>query len=50
MKVVATIFALVGSFMLGACATAPGTFSNSDLNADFIQYKTWGYFETLSTD
>ena len=36
--------------LLGACASAPNTFSNADPGIDFSQYKTYGFFSTLSTD
>ena len=36
--------------LLTACASAPNTFSNADPAVDFGQYKTYGYFPTLSTD
>ncbi len=35
---------------LGACASTPNTFSNADPSTDFSQYKTYGFFSTLSTD
>ena len=37
-------------FLLGACASTPNTFANADQSVDFSQYKTYGYFSTLSTD
>lgn len=40
------IFAL----LVSGCASSPNTFSNVDPGADFSQYKTFGYFATLSTD
>ena len=36
--------------LLSACASSPNTFSNADPDADFSQYRTFGYFPTLSTD
>jgi hypothetical protein len=36
--------------LLGACATTPKTFSNVDPEADFSQYRTFGFLDTLSTD
>lgn len=36
--------------LLTACASSPNTFSNADPDVDFAQYKTYGYFPTLSTD
>ncbi len=51
MKVVTRIFATVMVLvLLTACATKPNTYTNADPSADFSQYKTYGYFETLSTD
>lgn len=35
---------------LGACASSPNTYSNSDPDVDFSQYRTFAYFPTLSTD
>ena len=35
---------------LGACATAPKTFSTVDPSVDFSQYKTYGFIGKLSTD
>lgn len=40
------IFAL----LVSGCASSPNTFSNADPGVDFSQYKTFGYFSTLSTD
>jgi len=38
------------TLLIGACASTPNTYSNVDINADFGQYKTFGFFETLATD
>ncbi len=38
------------ALLLTACASTPNTFSNADPGVDFSQYKTFGYFSTLSTD
>lgn len=43
-------FAAVVTTLLTACASAPTTFSNADPTTDFSQYRTFGYFSTLSTD
>ena len=40
----------VATLLLTACASSPNTFSNADPDVDFSQYKTFGYFSTLSTD
>lgn len=40
------IFAL----LVTGCASSPNTFSNADPSTDFSQYKTYGFFSTLSTD
>jgi hypothetical protein len=51
MKVGAMFFKTMVLLMLvTACATKPTTYANADPEADFSQYKTYGYFETLSTD
>lgn len=51
MKIVAKIVTPMMVLMLfAACATKPNTFTNADPGADFSQYKTYGYFENLSTD
>ena len=36
--------------LVTACASSPNTFFNADPDVDFGQYKTFGYFPTLSTD
>lgn len=36
--------------LLDACASTPKTFSNADPSTDFSQYKTYGFFSSLSTD
>jgi hypothetical protein len=41
---------LVITLLIGACASTPNTYSNVDINADFGQYKTFGFFATLATD
>jgi len=41
---------VVAALLLTACASTPNTFSNADPSVDFSQYKTFGYFSTLSTD
>jgi hypothetical protein len=38
------------ALLVGGCASSPNTFSNVDPGVDFNQYKTFGYFPTLSTD
>jgi hypothetical protein len=38
------------ALLISGCASSPNTFSNVDPNVDFGQYKTFGYFPTLSTD
>lgn len=40
----------VATSLLTACASSPNTFANADPTVDFSQYKTFGFFETLSTD
>lgn len=48
---------LVGRFLtiltavlFTACASTPNTFANADPTVDFSNYRTYGYFEILSTD
>jgi len=36
--------------IIGACVSTPNTYSNVDRNADFTQYKTYGFYEQLATD
>lgn len=51
MNVVEKLFAPVLLLMLlTACATQPNTYSNADPGADFGQYKTYAFFDSLSTD
>jgi hypothetical protein len=51
MKVLAKwFFIATAAVLLTACASSPNTFSNADPAVDFSQYKTFGYFSTLSTD
>jgi len=38
------------ALLVSGCASTPNTFSNADPSVDFSQYKTFGYFSTLSTD
>ena len=44
-----TLIAITALSIVG-CASAPNTFVNADPATDFSQYKTFGYFSTLSTD
>jgi len=44
------IMVLAATLVLGACASTPNTYSNVDSNADFSQYKTFGFFDHLATD
>ena len=41
---------LVVMLTLAACASTPKTFSNQDQSVDFSEYRTFGYYPTLSTD
>jgi hypothetical protein len=51
MNVVSKYLTMAGAaIVLGACASSPNTFSNSDPDVDFSQYRTFAYFPTLSTD
>lgn len=51
MKILAKGLSLTASaLLLTACASTPNTFANSDPGTDFSQYRTFGYFPTLSTD
>jgi hypothetical protein len=36
--------------LVTGCASTPNTFSNADPGTDFGQYKTYSYFQQLSTD
>ena len=45
-----SVLMATATIFLGACASAPNTFSNSDPDVDFRQYRTFAYFPTLSTD
>lgn len=38
------------AFMVASCASTPNTVSNVDPEADFSQYKTFGFFDPLATD
>lgn len=42
--------AVCATVLLTACATGPTVYSNTDPEADFFQYKTFGFFENLQTD
>jgi len=43
--------ALAGAaLVIGACASTPDVYTNVDRNADFTQYKTYGFFDQLATD
>jgi len=44
-----TLMAIFALLVTG-CASSPNTFSNADPSTDFSQYKTYGFFSTLSTD
>jgi hypothetical protein len=44
-----TLMAIFALLVTG-CASSPNTFSNADPSIDFSQYKTYGFFSTLSTD
>lgn len=44
------LIAALAALLITACASTPNTFSNADPSVDFSQYKTFGYFSTLSTD
>ncbi|MDH4047235.1 MAG: DUF4136 domain-containing protein [Gammaproteobacteria bacterium] len=48
--VVTRSLVIIAASLLTACASTPNTFINADPNVDFSQYKTFGYFPTLSTD
>ena len=51
MKGIASMFiTALTAILLTACASTPNTFANSDPSVDFSQYKTFGYYSTLSTD
>lgn len=38
------------ALLFSGCASTPNTFANADPAIDFSQYRTFGYFPTLSTD
>jgi hypothetical protein len=41
---------ILTTVLLAACASTPNTYSNFDPNVDFSRYKSFGYFQKLSTD
>ena len=50
-NVLARRFSVVAvAALLSACASTPNTFSNAAPGVDFSQYKTFGFYSTLSTD
>jgi len=38
------------ALVIGACASTPDIYTNVDRNADFTQYKTYGFYDQLATD
>lgn len=40
----------IAVLVLAGCASTPNTFSNADPGVDFGQFKTYGFYEELSTD
>ena len=51
MKVrVSIILAALIALSVTGCASKPNTFANADPTVDFSQFRTFGYFESLSTD
>jgi hypothetical protein len=42
--------AAAAALMLSACSSTPNTYSNTDPNADFSSYRTYGFLAELSTD
>lgn len=41
---------LFGACVLAGCASSPNVYTNGDINADFGQYRTFGFFDPLATD
>lgn len=41
---------LGATLAIGACASGPKIFTNTDSSADFSRYQTYGFFEELATD
>lgn len=41
---------LLAALLIGACASTPNIYSNIDRSADFGQYRTFGFFDSLATD
>ena len=51
MNVLKNCFVLaLTAVLMSACASTPNTYASADPTVDFSQYKTYGYFQTLSTD
>lgn len=44
-----SIFCLL-ALLIGACASTPDVYTNVDRQADFGQFKTFGFFDPLATD
>lgn len=42
--------ALVAATLVAGCASTPNTVAHSDPNTDFTRFRTFGFFEPLSTD
>ena len=49
-KTTGLLAGLVTAAMVAGCASAPNVYSNADPEADFSKYRTYGYFDSLSTD
>ncbi|MEM8768552.1 MAG: DUF4136 domain-containing protein, partial [Pseudomonadota bacterium] len=41
---------LIGAMVLGACASQPNTYSQTDPTADFSRYKTYAFYDQPATD
>ena len=50
MKTVMQVVASALLIALAGCAATPSTFANADPGVDFNQYKTYGFFDKLSSD
>ena len=47
---IASVVLLSATLLLQACASGPRIITNSDPGADWSQYRTFGFFQPLSTD
>jgi hypothetical protein len=49
-KIFALLLTGMAGFILAGCASTPNTYSNADQSVDLTQFRTYGFFENLSTD